>query len=299
MLQEPWYYRIEVEPDAFTPGVDRGNLAVCRDLLTRIDLKGKRCLDIGTQEFIAPILMHHQGAAEIVAYDRLQKQRYLDFLKPIYGFVANYFGGISLLHLKKAMQTRGISPAFDFVNFSGVLYHMVDPLSGVAQARAFLREGGIMLLETAVSFRDGWKVDFNAEGELYGMSSNYFLPTLAVMDYWVRMMRMKVINATFWGSDENQIGRCALILRGMGEVQAEPRDKWMRKQWIENDFQMFGLRYPDLASRETPIEYRGAPSNQEKHPGTDSVTLASAYKNKPTYAWDKDLTALKLAHVGK
>lgn len=51
--------------------------------------------------------------------------------------------------LLAATKVRGQGP-FDVVVFAGVLYHMIDPLAGMAIARSFLREGGIAVLETSV-----------------------------------------------------------------------------------------------------------------------------------------------------
>src|SRR5688572_5360337 len=123
----PWYYQIEVAPGVFTPGMQHYNLSICRSLLKQVDVTDLRCLDIGTQEFVIPILLYHAGAAEIIAYDRLSNTPKLEFIKPIYNFNATYVHGISLNDLKKHLIMTGLSQRFDFVNFTGVLYHMVDP----------------------------------------------------------------------------------------------------------------------------------------------------------------------------
>jgi SAM-dependent methyltransferase len=299
MLETPWYYRIEVEPGVFTPGTDRPNLAVCREIMERIDLHGKRCLDIGTQEFVAPIVMRYSGASDVVAYDRLNKLNRLDYLKRIYDFDIEYICGVELDKLRKQLESSEIGTAFDFVNFSGVLYHMVDPLSGLANARSFLRDGGIMLLETAASFKNTYSAEFNAKGELYGISSNYFLPSLSLLDYFVRMLRMAVLDVIVFGRNEKGVGRCALVLRGMAQVQPEPGDDWMHQHWIEKDFAACGLLYSELVSNEEDVRYLPSSTHFKTHPGTTSIDVYRSHLATPSYRLNRDLMSLKLAHVGR
>ena len=66
-MHEDWYYRIELSPGEFTPGRPIGTLRVLKKLWNDVDFEDKRVLDIGTMEFVAPILFTSRGAREIVA----------------------------------------------------------------------------------------------------------------------------------------------------------------------------------------------------------------------------------------
>src|SRR5262245_8270415 len=70
LARERWYYEIELADGLTTDGERHGNIAVVREFLRRVDLRGATCLDIGTQECVAPVLMMRQGAAHVDAYDR-------------------------------------------------------------------------------------------------------------------------------------------------------------------------------------------------------------------------------------
>ncbi len=242
---ESWYYKIEVEPEVFTPGRPIGTLPIVRSILQNISLKGQRVLDIGAQEFVAPILIERQSPSEIVAYDRLSLTDQFEFLKNIYGMpTTTYVHGIPLLELRNELSKKNIDPVFDFVNFTGVLYHMLDPLAGMALARSFLRTGGIMFLETSVSTRDDYVAECNHNAQLYP-GSNYFQISPKALDYWCRMLRMEVLDAVWYGSEG--IRRIFMVLRACDGVVAERQDKWIRKSFLVEDFRPYGLDYDKLA----------------------------------------------------
>jgi hypothetical protein len=60
--ERTWYYSVEVEEGVFTRGHDHPNVAITRDLLRTVVLRGFDFLDIGTQEAVIPILLKKGGA---------------------------------------------------------------------------------------------------------------------------------------------------------------------------------------------------------------------------------------------
>ena len=53
-----------------------------------------------------------------------------------------------LADLRPPLRQSGEAP-FDVVVFSGVMYHMLDPLGGLAHAHSLVRDGGLLILETS------------------------------------------------------------------------------------------------------------------------------------------------------
>lgn len=80
-----WYYRIELEPGVMTGGRVRGTSSMTRKIVAATDLKGARCLDIGTQEGLLAVLMARQGAVHVAAYDRLDLTDRLNLVQKAYG----------------------------------------------------------------------------------------------------------------------------------------------------------------------------------------------------------------------
>lgn len=290
---DTWYYQIELPDGTFTNGRPHLSLAMCRKFFPRIEKAGLRVLDIGSQDFVAPILFQRQGAGEIVAYDRLKLETRRRVVEESYGAKFHYASGLNLLDLKKHLRERNIGTAFDYVNFCGVLYHMVDPLAGLAIARSFVRTGGILLLETSFSSEPGYVAQVNHHGVLYNCS-NYLQVSLESLDYWLRMLRLQILDAAFGGMTTNNIGRVVVACRAVERVVAEPGDPWMGKHYIELDFAPYGLSYSELASDSPPVTYRAENPQLVKRPDIDSVDLYRTFKRFGQTKIDNSLMVLRL-----
>lgn len=154
LLGEDWYYSIELAPGVWTRGRDPVNVPLIRNLLAGADLEGVgRAIDIGTQEALMPVLLKRRGVEAVVAYDRHLEQERLEFIQEALDVSFDLVGGLSMGALQPKLAKAGHS-AFDVVVFSGVLYHMVDPLAGLCWARGLVRDGGLVLIETHVLFSD-------------------------------------------------------------------------------------------------------------------------------------------------
>lgn len=248
---KPWYYKIELWPGGFTNGNPRPPNAMTRDFFERVDFTGRSCLDIGTQEFVAPTLMLRQGARSVTGYDRLSLEDRLEAMKQAYGVELEYIHGMPMHALKPALKARNSRHVFDVVNFSGVLYHMIDPLAGMVMARSFLRTGGLMIIETSVKRSDQYIVEFNRAGSLYE-GTNYFQVSIATLDYWIRLLRMVPIDCAWHGGD---VCRMVVICRAVDRVFAEEDDRWIRKGALTNDFKAYGCDFAELESTEPEVGY--------------------------------------------
>lgn len=293
---ERWYYQIELPDGSFTNGRPQHNLALCRKFFPRIEKAGLRVLDIGSQDFVAPILFQRQGAREVVAYDRLKLEARRRVVEEVYGAKFHYASGMSLLDLKRHLREQHINTAFDYVNFCGVLYHMIDPLAGLGIARSFVRTGGILLLETSFSVARGYVAQVNHDGQLYS-DSNYFQVSLESLDYWLRMLRLQIVDAAFHCGRRDAIGRLVAACRAVERPVAEPDDTWMNKHYIESDFAPYGLNYSELASTAPPVRYRAENERLVMRPSLNSVDLYRTYRKYGAIRIDESLCVLRLKDV--
>jgi SAM-dependent methyltransferase len=292
LAAERWYYKAELAEGVFTNGTPRMNVAVVREFLRQIDVSGTSCLDIGSQEFLAPIVLLRQGAKSVTAYDRINLAQQYKVMKQVYGVDFDYLNGFPLGRLKRALSEAASRRVFDVVVFSGVLYHMIDPLAGLAMARSFLRSGGLMVIETSVKFSGDHVMQFNAGGKIYS-GSNYFQVSVATLDYWIRMLHMAPIDCAVLAGGDGC--RCVVICRAVDAVEADRDDLWIRRRFISSDFEPEGLNYGELVSVEGPIPYRPMEAESIIRTGTNSIDLWETVSKRERYRANRDLSILRLA----
>ena len=151
-----WYHTIDVGPGIATPGVFDLRPVVGR--LPWPDVRGKRCLDVGTYDGFLAFELERRGAAEVVATDisdhaewdhevRLG-ERSTELLEQIAGEKgAGFATARELLGSsveKVEINAYDLSPErvgdFDVIVCGSLLLHLRDPLRGLAAIRSVCRE---------------------------------------------------------------------------------------------------------------------------------------------------------------
>lgn len=144
-----WYHRIEVAPGVVTPGWFDLRPAIAR--MPWPDVRGRRCLDIGTADGALAFELERRGAAEVVAVDLVAHEqwdledraadrvvRYLELTagpEPRAGFRVAHrllgsrvvFAALSVYDLTAERLGR-----FDVVVCGSLLLHLRDPLRALA-----------------------------------------------------------------------------------------------------------------------------------------------------------------------
>jgi tRNA (mo5U34)-methyltransferase len=152
-----WYHSIEVAPGVVTPGLF--DLRPIVDKLPWPDIRGKRCLDIGTGDGFFAFELERRGAAEVVATDvaahedwdwephnRESGVRYFHHL-----FGPEKRAGFDLVHrlLGSSVRLEQISihdlapdqvGEFDVVVCGSLLLHLRDPLGALGAIRSVCRD---------------------------------------------------------------------------------------------------------------------------------------------------------------
>lgn len=258
----PWYYTIELAPGARTKGEGFTNVALTRELLRRTEVRGRSCIDIGTMECLVTSLLCRRGAGKVVGYDRPEWIKgKVDLVRTALGLDFEWIAGMNLRGLPGALKERG-HRAFDIAVFSGVLYHMFDPLAGLAIARGLVRDGGLMIIETAVVLNGDWAMSFNARGRFW-MSTNYWLPSVACLDEMFRFLRLEPIDCVYLRATPRlpqapPVGRLAVVCRALGKFAPEPGDTWLEPDvGRARDYEEF-LDWKSLASDRAPVAYDGS-----------------------------------------
>lgn len=254
---ERWYYSIETAPGQFTQGHDHPNLAITRKLLRNIQLDGMDCLDVGTQEAVVPILLKKAGARSVTAYDRFDFTDKIRRIQGIYGAEFNYINGIQLRDLPARLDAAG-SRFFDLVVFSGVLYHLIDPLGLLALVRGFVKLGGLLVIETIVKRGDQETLIFNASAGSGGKGSNYFIPTSAWVEYVLRLLALRPLHGLYLGDGEGKgLARLALLCRSEAAPCPLKPDPWMQLPFHRRMFyDECQVDWEGVASHQSAIHFK-------------------------------------------
>ena len=161
--QYDWYHSIDVAPGVATKGMFDNRHAL--PLIPFPDLRGKRCLDVGTCDGFYALHMERQGASEVVAVD-LQDLTALDYPPEIRRdprvdltkeSERSRHGGFPVLQevLKTKIEWRGcsvydLSPdelgTFDVVVVGSLLLHLRDPVRALDAVRGVAR-GSLVVAE--------------------------------------------------------------------------------------------------------------------------------------------------------
>lgn len=147
-----WYHTIEVAPGVVTPG--QFDLRPVVDRLPWPDVRGKRCLDVGTYDGFLAFELERRGAAEVVATDLPgyeqwdwevdQRERGPEYMRWLAGPTVG--GGVRVAHelLRSSVRLEQVSVyeldpsslgSFDVVVCGSLLLHLRDPLRALQAIR--------------------------------------------------------------------------------------------------------------------------------------------------------------------
>jgi hypothetical protein len=100
---------------------------------------------------------------------------------------------------------------------------MIDPFAGVLTARGFVKNGGLLVIETLAVASTHMSLEFNAEARLVP-GDNYFVPTVGWLDYVLRLSRLQPIDALYYRQSgklgDHHLCRIAITCRAQASVCA-------------------------------------------------------------------------------
>ena len=152
-----------------------------------LDLKGRRLLDIGAWTGGMGMLFSALGA-EVVSLEEVKK--YADtcrYLRDSFAIDNWQIHDASLFDL----DTLGLDDSFDFVMYSGVLYHVTDMVLSLRHCFNALKDGGVVMVETQtirssepVVRYEGARVVFSGDKETKTRTGwNWFVPSPSAVSH--------------------------------------------------------------------------------------------------------------------
>ena len=277
-----WYSTIELAPGVFSPGLNIPSIALTRAALKAIPLAGLKCLDVGTVEGVVPVLMKRRRARAVVGYDRINWSRKAHFVMMCYGVDYRYVAGFNYADFQ-VNTLRSEMPLFDLIVFSGVLYHMFDPLGGLLRTRSMVRQGGLVIVETSALMNDVMAIFFNAEACIIP-PPNYFVPSLACLEYLLRLCRLVPLDFIHAGHGGEGVHpdhtRVCVVCRAVDMPQVFKSGAWDKH--LIRDYRDY-LNWNDTATDLPPVPF-DALGNTLVHREDGSLDLLASVRAAEQYA---------------
>jgi tRNA (mo5U34)-methyltransferase len=179
-----WVHQIDLGGGFVTPG-QWPLIPQMQQALAGLDFRGKKVLDVGCWDGLYAFRAEQRGASEVYATDLLSQRPFAD--QPTFAVAraalrsrVKYFPQTSVYDIEQI----GVAD-FDIVLFSGVYYHLKDPLRAFAMLRRVMKDGAQLFVEGAVLNEPGCYAAFCYRNAYAGDFSNWWVPTRACLRQWV------------------------------------------------------------------------------------------------------------------
>lgn len=283
-----WYYTIEFQKGKFNRGIYQDDMILLpRRNLASIDLRGMRALDICTMEGIIPTLMHKGGASEVYATDNARPADYpphgndsIDAMKRKISVVKslhNVNWEYRIIpektpvaeHLLKTCEGQ-----FDLLNLSGLLYHVYSPMHWLGSVRPLLKDGGLAIISTNVTFDTKPTMLFNAKGWPQPNLTTYWYISIPLFDYLLRYFRLMPLRGLYFKNEDGN-GYLSAVCRATENVVADEDDHWMENSaWHSWDSKWFGGLEMAGKSQKSSISFKdGKPDRRMRLIDAEEVSF--------------------------
>ncbi len=245
-----WYYTVQVEDGSIVKGMYPDNYSYPPRMMQRcVDLKDMDCLDVGSAEGLLPILAKKSGARNVVATDFSANEHWkFEYLQDLHS------SPITFHEIGRAQNVSGLfarySEGFDYINISGVLYHVTSPIDTLIAARRLLKPNGVMMVSTIYIPSSDYIMSFNAMGRYQKHENVFWYLSLGFLDYMLRMACLQPIDAIFFG--EKEMGYVSVLCRATDEMVPRGDDALMARA-LEHSIEFVELKR-DLAFRRSRSE---------------------------------------------
>lgn len=313
-----WYSSIELAPNVFTRAPEEPaywTMGLTRQLMERIDLRGKKCLDVGAVDGFMATVMAQQGAEKILATDCCDYSQQINLIQRLRGAKFQYLPSIGSLKLVERMidahklgerfhtdiNVPDVDFGFDFINCSGVMYHLYSPLHLLGALRTLVRPGGLVVIETAFIPSQDYYMSFNYFGGgnyIYAYSDTWFI-TPPLMDYLLRMFSLQPLDVLYRHSkdiDANRsVGRGAIVCRAVDSPISRPEEIQMAKSVLTFEFDELYKRELEVIKRPVDMPYTPLiATERDIVDGVDFINLAAAVEAQRQFPIEYERAVLRL-----
>jgi tRNA (mo5U34)-methyltransferase len=198
--QYTWAHSIDLGDGVVTKGVWGPQNPFILQVFDGIDFRGKKVLDIGCWDGLWSFEAEKRGAAEVYATDDCTQRDFpeqptLLLAREALNSQIKYIPDISVNDIQRLDVYD-----FDVVIFTGIYYHLKNPLLALARLRQVMKEGGIIVVEGEV-IRDSKQTyaRFFYGEKYHNDDSNWWIPTIPCLHQWVECSYFEVLTGNkYW-----------------------------------------------------------------------------------------------------
>jgi hypothetical protein len=242
-----WYHNIELVEGLVTPGRKNANASIVRSILDRVDVNGVDCVDIGTVDAFYGVLLSRRKAKSVICTDRANRSQQVSLVKSYTGGRFSYYPGLSIIDMRRILEKVLGGPA-GFINFAGVLYHMMDPFGGLAMMRGLVHKGGVVLVDTPAVL-DGQANEMILTPDDFYSETTFFTPTLRCLQSMLEFVGLMPIDCAYYPIkrkiDDKNLVRIAIACRAINPPIFEKDLKPSQKSVIRTNL-LESIYYPSV-----------------------------------------------------
>ena len=285
-----WYYSVELLPGLAKTGIYPDDFPLLpRILMRNCGLAGMECLDLGSMEGLMPVLMSRQGARRVLATDAtFHCYEKMAAIKK-YHKVQFQFSQVGLMY--GLHEKLGNTGGFDFINVSGLLYHVFSPMHVLAGVRPLLKRNGIMVVSTNVINRPELSMEFNEHGKLQIEPNTFWYISIPLFDYLLRYFKLSPIDCLYLPHPPTDpirfakgfdAGYLSVVCRATDDVPVADDDEWARRS-VRKSWEWIGLCDEAALSNQpvSSIAYRQDAGSSGAGVQRQSINLQEAVRHRP------------------
>lgn len=235
LLNSWWYYTVELMPGVVAQGQYPDAMPLLpRIMMRRCHLRGASCLDVGSMEGLMSALMARGGASRVLAVDGVDHcLEKMAAVRHYHRVSFDYRTVGPMYSLAEKLDGEG----FDLINCSGLLYHVVSPLTVLTGLRPALKRNGLMIVSTNVIIDREEFASFNARGRFQVEPNTFWYLSTGLLDYVLRYLKLAPIAAAYqphetmatdWRMETGKrSGYLSLLCRAVERILPSEGDEWM------------------------------------------------------------------------
>ena len=181
-----WLQSIDLGHGVVTPGTWGPPNPYILAAFDTIQWRDARVLDVGCCDGAWSFEAERRGAKEVYATDDVTQLSYarqptLETARDIRGSSIQYFPDLNVYDVTQRFRAS----YFDTIIFTGVYYHLKDPLRALALLRRVLKPAGMIIVEGPVWLANFAWASFHYRDVLNNDKSNWWVPTLECLREWI------------------------------------------------------------------------------------------------------------------